>query len=252
MSGPGERQHPTGSLTAVLRVLLVALAVGAMVLLATLAASTGPSDVFSGSGPRPDRVSAPTPTPSPDAAPDPGEGGDSAELPTDDSGSLRVIGTIVRALLVVLVVVALVAAVVFYLRRRRSRWVASGLEVADDADFDVVDPVEAVTSALADDADEQDAALRTGTPRNGIVEAWLRFELQAARAGTPRLAWETSTEFTVRLLASVRADDQATARLAELYRVARFSDHEVGEADRAAAAAALERIRLSSQREGAR
>ncbi len=253
MSGPSEQRTSAPSAGGLLASVLVVLLVGLGVAVATLAASTGPTAVFSGAGPDPDRISV-RPSESPTPAPvDEEDDTDDSILPSDGAGSLRVIGLIVRTLLVVLIVVALVLAAVFFLRRRRPRRAGSPLQLDEEPDFDVVDTLDAVSSALVEDAPEQDAALRAGSPRNGIVEAWLRFELQAARAGAGRRDWETSTEFTLRLLDALRADPAATARLAELYRVARFSDHEITEAEREDAAAALGRIReqLASRRERA-
>ncbi len=47
-----------------------------------------------------------------------------------------------------------------------------------------------------------------------------------------RQPWETSSEFTLRLLDRVSADDAAVSRLEGLYREARFSDHEIDESRR--------------------
>jgi hypothetical protein len=53
------------------------------------------------------------------------------------------------------------------------------------------------------------------------------------------MVWETSSEFTLRLLDLVAAEDRAVSRLAGLYREARFSEHPMTEAHRAAALEAL-------------
>ncbi len=99
-----------------------------------------------------------------------------------------------------------------------------------------------VVEEIVADAAEQMALLESGAPRNGIVACWHRFEVHAARAGVPREEWETSTEFTTRLLGLVEADVDGVSTLAALYKEARFSDHEVGEDERSAALTALERI----------
>lgn len=229
---------------ALLPVVLVVVITGFVVLVATLAASTGPTEVFAGAGPDPDRVTTNAPSETPASAPTDDPDSDVDNLFEDrESGSLTWVGTVVRAILLVLIVAALVLTVAYYARRGRRLRAASAVEEAAGDDFGTVDAFAAVSSALVEDAEQQDAALREGSPRNGIVEAWLRFELQAAAAGEPREEWETSTEFTLRLLESLRADLDATSRLAELYRVARFSAHPVAEADREAAAEALRRIR---------
>jgi Domain of unknown function (DUF4129) len=95
------------------------------------------------------------------------------------------------------------------------------------------------------DAAEQLELLFGGEPRNAIVAAWDRFEEQAERVGVARKLWETSSEFTLRLLDAVSAAPSAVSRLAVLYREARFSEHDITELNRAAAAEALRDIHLS-------
>jgi Domain of unknown function (DUF4129) len=84
-----------------------------------------------------------------------------------------------------------------------------------------------------------------GTPRNAIVACWDRFEEQAERAGLARRPWETSSEFTIRLLDLVSADGGSVARLERLYHEARFSEHPIGEEQRAEAVEALEAVHRS-------
>ena len=60
----------------------------------------------------------------------------------------------------------------------------------------------------------QRAALAGGTPRNAVVECWHRFETAAAAAGLERQDWETSSEYTIRVLDLVDADPAAVSRLA--------------------------------------
>jgi hypothetical protein len=99
--------------------------------------------------------------------------------------------------------------------------------------------------AIAHDATEQDSVLREGDPRNAIVAAWLRFEVQGESAGVGRRPWETSSEYAIRILDLVAADSGAVNRLATLYREARFSEHPITEDHRAAALDALVAIRRS-------
>lgn len=115
------------------------------------------------------------------------------------------------------------------LRRRRRRSVQ----------FEVLDDVATVLSA---DADAQRAALQRGSPRNAIVECWLRLEAAVVAAGVPRDPADTSTELTERVLATHHVDPVAIARLAALYREARFSDHPMGEDARRAAIDALDDV----------
>ena len=79
----------------------------------------------------------------------------------------------------------------------------------------------------------------TGSARNAIVACWLRLQRATRSAGLPALASETSHEFTVRALRRLDLDSAAIATLSELYREARFSEHDMGESQRDRAIAAL-------------
>ncbi|MDR7251408.1 hypothetical protein J2X46_000380 [Nocardioides sp. BE266] len=114
-----------------------------------------------------------------------------------------------------------------------------------DAEFTVLGEQGRVAAQVVGDAAEQDALLRTGDARNAIVAAWHRFEVHGERAGVPRQASETSSEYALRLLDLADADIGPVTRLAELYREARFSDHPITEDHRAEAVAALDAVRRS-------
>ncbi len=105
--------------------------------------------------------------------------------------------------------------------------------------FDVVADMAAIIDA---DADAQRAALRHGSPRNAIVECWLRLEAAVLAAGVRHEPADTSTELTVRVITSYDVDSVAIERLAALYREARFSEHSMGEDARRAAIEALDEI----------
>ncbi len=77
------------------------------------------------------------------------------------------------------------------------------------------------------------------------MACWDRFEEQAERVGAARKPWETSSEFTLRLLEAVAADQAAVRRLEGLYREARFSDHDIDESRRESALEALGAIHAS-------
>ena len=115
----------------------------------------------------------------------------------------------------------------------------------DTFDFTVLDEPARVAEQVVGDADEQDALLRGGDARNAIVATWHRFEVQGERAGVPRRPSETSSEYALRILDLAEADTGPVRRLAELYREARFSDHEITEEHRSEALAALAGIRRS-------
>ena len=110
-------------------------------------------------------------------------------------------------------------------------------------DFDVLEPVD-LAAAVAADAAAQRAALAGGTPRNGIVECWLRLEAVIADAGVPRRQSDTSAELTERVLAARAVDPAAIRELSSLYHEARFSTHPMGDAQRQAAIAALDAVHL--------
>jgi hypothetical protein len=110
------------------------------------------------------------------------------------------------------------------------------------ANFETLADVAGVAAALEADAEAQRAALASGSPRNAIVECWLRLEAAVADAGVRRNPADTSTELTVRVLTRVDVDQAAIQRLAALYREARFSEHPMGESARAAAIDALDAI----------
>jgi hypothetical protein len=113
---------------------------------------------------------------------------------------------------------------------------------AREVAFDVIETPRQVAEAMARDAEAQRAVLLGGTPRNAIVACWHRFEQQAGEVGLVREDWETSAEFTLRVLDLVDADTAQVARLGALYREARFSDHPLDEAARAGALEALDAI----------
>ena len=114
-----------------------------------------------------------------------------------------------------------------------------------DVAFTVLDEPDRVAAAVVADAEEQDALLRDGDARNAIVAAWHRFEVQGEAAGVPRHGAETSSEYALRFLDLADADTGPVRRLAELYREARFSEHEITEQHRAEALDTLAAIRRS-------
>jgi hypothetical protein len=140
----------------------------------------------------------------------------------------------------VALVLWLLIEVVRHIRARRGTH-----EQRPDVEFTVLDEPGRVAEQVVRDAAEQDALIRGGDPRNAIVETWHRFEVQGERAGVPRRASETSSEYAMRILDLADADHAPVTRLAELYREARFSDHEITERHRSEAVEALAAIRRS-------
>ena len=147
----------------------------------------------------------------------------------------------------VLVVLAVILAVVVFLvmLARDQRGPRRRRESRPTVEFTTLDGPARLVEAIAEDAEQQDALLREGDPRNAIVAAWQRFEVQGASVGIGRKSWETSSEYALRILDLVAADSGAVNRLAGLYREARFSDHPLTEDHRARALEALARVRRS-------
>ena len=96
---------------------------------------------------------------------------------------------------------------------------------------------------LADAVETGLGSVDTGTPSNAIVACWLALEKAAASAGVPRRATETPSEFTVRVLGAAAVSRPLLDQLAELYREARFSEHDLPESARAQAREALTVLR---------
>jgi Domain of unknown function (DUF4129) len=222
----------------------VAAVVGGVLLVAVLvtwAASIGPSGVLTGEGPEAQRL---TPTETTNGTPF-GELEDpQRRLAREFAGEDH---PVIRAIAVVLELVALLA--VLYVLFRLGRWAWQTFDARrrpepppEQVEFDVLEGPRRLAEEITSDAEEQRRVLMEGSPRNAIVECWHRFELQAAGAGLERHPWETSSEFTLRMLDLVAADSHAVAELAVLYREARFSTHSLDEAARARAVADLDAI----------
>jgi hypothetical protein len=116
-------------------------------------------------------------------------------------------------------------------RRRRS----------DPAPPEVEDEVEPAKLAAA--VEEGLRELDQGGPSEGVVASWVQLERAAADAGTHRAAPDTPSELAGRLIDRHGVSSGPLLRLADLYREARFSRHEVPESARTEARAALEHLR---------
>jgi hypothetical protein len=76
-----------------------------------------------------------------------------------------------------------------------------------------------------------------------VIACWVRLEEAAAAAGTPRQPGDTPTDLVTRLLAEHRVSAALLARLAQVYRRARYATHSVDESMRGDARDALQRLR---------
>jgi hypothetical protein len=234
--------HPvTARRASVSAVGLTVLAVGLMLVMVMFAARTGPDRIFAGPLHDPN-IKGVNPSYSIPTGPAfghrrRGHGHTSSFFPV-----LGWVITILVMLCILWLVYRGVRRFLEYLSERQPRQMQKR---PDDIDFDVLDDPEPLIEEMRRDADEQFELLLGGHPRNAIVACWDRFEEQAERVDASRKPWETSSEFTLRLLEAVSADDEAVARLEALYHEARFSEHEIDESQRQAAVAALRRIHAS-------
>lgn len=102
---------------------------------------------------------------------------------------------------------------------------------------------------LVEALDETVAELRLGMAVDGaVIACWRRLEQAAVSSGIFRKPAQTSQEFTVEVLSRAVVDAAALEELAELYRQAMFSTHELTDAHRDRAVSALEA--LSAQLSG--
>jgi hypothetical protein len=223
-------------------VALTVLAVGVMLLMVMFAARSGPQRIFT--GPLHDPSIRPV-TPSISIPPRPGGDNLPRRGGVHTTPFFEAVGTAIKviALLAFLWLVYLGGrALVRYLADRAPR---TKPKRPGYVDFDVLEDPEPLVEEMREDADAQFELLLGGHPRNAIVACWDRFEEQAERVHASRKPWETSSEFTLRLLEAVSADVDAVARLESLYREARFSEHEIGEGHRQAAVESLRAIHAS-------
>lgn len=257
-----------GEVSPAVRAVVVVAATSLFMVLVAWATLIGPDEVFTGPGRAPHTLTPTTLTCTPQATPSSGATRTPATEPEDAESLPECEGPdttlqdardmVSRAdpplwlkILVwtfqVLVLAAILALAVFVLIQARHLWQGRtrGAGERESADFDTLAEPARLAAAIAGDAAEQDHLLRDGEPRNAIVAAWLRFEVQGAGAGMPRRPWETSSEYAIRILDVVAADSGAVNRLAGIYREARFSEHPITEDHRTAAIEALAAIRRS-------
>ncbi len=209
----------------VLRRAGLALTAGWMAFVIVWAAGSGPDFTIHRPDVRPDRVEPAESAPPPPPLMDTGD------------GDCSLCSVLVYATVVPTLVAGLWLATGE--RRRRKAISVGGL------DDDPLEVAGKVARSIAADAARQRETLATGSPRNAIVGCWHRLEERAGAVGVRRRPWETSTEFTTRVLEQLHADPHATETLAELYRDARHSRHEITEESRRRAAEALEEVHRS-------
>jgi Domain of unknown function (DUF4129) len=84
-------------------------------------------------------------------------------------------------------------------------------------------------------------------PRQAVIAAYSVMEKAFARAGRARRHFEAPLEFVGRILSSVPGAGADATKLAELFELAKFSQHEINENMRGVAVSALSNIRRQLQ-----
>ncbi len=215
------------------RGVLLAVACGIVVMAALVVAAVArPVALLSRpqvSFPAPPLPSIPT---SSTAAPTPTSTATRSELAQSDPSPFLI------ALVQIVLVLAAVIVLAVLIRILMALWRRPRITLHEDPTFEIPDvPVELLRSA-----EQRVSMLRTGTPRNAIVAAWLDLETTVAATGLPRDPAETSTEFTERVIGTWDIDRLRLGDLAALYREARFSVHELDESHRERALRDLETL----------
>lgn len=106
----------------------------------------------------------------------------------------------------------------------------------------VQEPEELIALLEASGEEVRYRALAEGDPRNAVVACWVALEEAVHRSGLAEDRSRTAAELTTSVLHRWQVDPAAIRSLSEAYREARFSRHEVTEAQRRAAVDALEAI----------
>jgi Domain of unknown function (DUF4129) len=98
---------------------------------------------------------------------------------------------------------------------------------------------EALADVLAETLDD----LRAETdPRRAVIAAYARLERALAARGVPRRAADTPLEYLSRVLGDLSVSQDAVRELTLLFERAKFSQHDVGEAMKEQAIAALQAV----------
>ena len=129
--------------------------------------------------------------------------------------------------------VALVAGALTAYRRRRDTALTFGKPAPGPAAAPLAEALAAGAQALQEDPD----------PRTGIIGCYAAMERTLADAGSPAQAADTPAELLARATESGLVRSEWAGTLTGLFRRARYSDHPMTEADRAAALGALAQVR---------
>ncbi len=213
---------------------------GAWVVVALTAFSLVVAAWITASGPTPVLT---TPTQANTSEPPAAESGQQKTTPRDregkgaESGNLPLSIVITMYVLMAILAAALLLVIVSRARERRRRRLPAK-DFAEPIDVDELAEGE-LSANLAATVSARIAAMAVGSPRNAIVRCWVELEEAVIDAGLERDPALTAAEFTREVLARLSVDQDAITVLSDLYREARFSEHDLTEEHRAAATAAL-------------
>lgn len=143
----------------------------------------------------------------------------------------------------ILAAAAILALIAAFLHRLSGELIRTERRHAAEPTGNEADIPEIDDEELAETLEEAAEELRRGLAVDGaVIECWRRLERVAVSSGIIRRPSQTSREFTVDVLSHAAVDAPALEALAELYRQAMFSTHELTDADRDRAIAALEAL----------
>ena len=145
---------------------------------------------------------------------------------------------LMKAILVAVLLVVLVAIA----RELRKRWLERERPTADEVTAAMTPAVLLATARASEEL------LTRGAPRNAVGAAWVSLEDALREAGIRDDATRTSAEVVRVVLRQYAVSSEPLDRLAELYREARFSRHEIGEEMREQARDALRQIQSDLSR----
>lgn len=161
-----------------------------------------------------------------------------ARVPSDVRGlasltGLQVLADVIVIIVVLLTIYSALVALGAIPRPRFRRRGSTARGAAGTA------PIPRPGAELADAVDHALDLVEHGEARDAVVACWLLMIQAAGESGSPMRASETSREYADRLAAEQLVSPGPLARLGELYREARFSQHMVGSDLRAEARRAL-------------
>lgn len=212
------------------------IAVGAVVLVALIAAVGGPVQVGEPIIPFDPSDAEPTAEPT-------WEAGDGEEEPEDEEVPANpfTVGIVLYVVVVGIAGIFLAIRVLVWL----AGWLASRQRAVQRPDVPNPNLTVAALREAADFAIFEAEAAPPGRASDAVVACWVLLERAAAAAGTPRSAPQTPTEFTAGVLAQHHADRDAVATLLALYHEARFGGAALPDEAAETAAAALHTISAS-------